>query len=279
VERISVGVASRPTINMESIQVRVLQKTNPPHFSYGPRVVLPTSAKRNHRFPRDSTYAASAFSSPYTSLRPLPHFLSHFRSNDTNPSSISLISYPTPHSTHSFLTNPSSLPQQAMEQFEQSGGNMSAMSMHEMLMNIAQFRAQAMGMTALGSGDEDADLREALARSVQESESKPSLPPPASLKAIGTLRSNKYSRVVCCPLLFVCPSTCPRPPPPNPPFCFSTLINCTSLRTKCLLHLITHKTINLPQNSCILTVLMCCSCMGKTRTASSALKHTSLGRT
>jgi len=104
-----------------------------------------------------------------------------------------------------------------MEQFEQSGGNMSAMSMHEMLMNIAQFRAQAMGMTALGSGDEDADLREALARSVQESESKPSLPPPASLKAIGTLRSNKYSRVVCCPLLFVCPSTCPRPPPPNPP--------------------------------------------------------------
>jgi hypothetical protein len=166
-------------------------------------------------------------------------------------------------------------PQQAMEELEQSGGNMSAMSMHEMLMNIAQFRAQAMGMTALGSGDEDADLREALARSVQESESKPSLPPPASLKAIGTLRSNKYSRVVCCPLLSLSLNV-PVILLQHPPFCFTTvLMNCTPLRITCLLHLITHETINPPHDSCMLTVPMCCSCMGKTRTASSALKHIS----
>lgn len=92
---------------------------------------------------------------------------------------------------------PRAVDQQAMQELEQSGGDMSSMSMREMLMNIAQFRQQA--LAAYQGGDEDADLREALSRSVAESEGKPALPPPASAKAIASLRSNNYSRAVRLP--------------------------------------------------------------------------------
>mmetsp|Transcript_16322 Transcript_16322/g.37261 ORF Transcript_16322/g.37261 Transcript_16322/m.37261 type:complete len:412 (-) Transcript_16322:30-1265(-) len=83
--------------------------------------------------------------------------------------------------------------QQAVAAAMAAGGGENQLSVQELMLNIAQFGLSADEGMSHENNPDDPELREAIERSLAETEGNPRLPPPASQKAMESLKTTRYA--------------------------------------------------------------------------------------
>ncbi|EKX42502.1 hypothetical protein GUITHDRAFT_111475 [Guillardia theta CCMP2712] len=83
--------------------------------------------------------------------------------------------------------------EQAVAAAVAAGEGEDRLTVQELMLNIAQFGLSADDGTRSEIQSEDPELREAIERSIAETEGNLRLPPPASQKAMATLKTKKYA--------------------------------------------------------------------------------------